>query len=243
MKSRSKRFAERNETRVERALNMDSRNDPQVKHGSIRPIQSLTQSQAIHINALYHNEVVVAIGPAGTGKTYLSAAVAAELMKNGLVKRIILTRPNVEVGEKMGYLPGEIDDKYEPYLKPFKKGIIERIGTTSFTSGIKNNIIPSPLAYMRGETFDDAVMLLDEAQNVTEEQMKMFLTRAGTNCRIFISGDVEQCDIPKNKSGLAWLIREVNRQNTCISLISYDRTESVRSELCKEMLEMIANAA
>jgi len=213
--------------------------DIQYKPAATRPLEPLTPSQDIHYTSLLHEDIVVSIGSAGTGKTYLSAAVAAELYKNNLVRKIIMSRPPVEVGPKLGYLPGDIDDKFAPYLEPFKAGLIDRLGSNKFKSDYKSRILAKPLAYMRGDTFDDAVMLLDEAQNTSVAEMKMFLTRAGTNTRIFISGDINQTDLHGKETGLSWLVRQIERRDTGIDLIRYDRGDCIRSGLCKRMLDLI----
>lgn len=247
---RESRNARRDETRDTSPRNSrhgrDAANEPQkpeldiqYKPAATRPLEALTPSQEIHKSSLIHGDIVVSIGSAGTGKTYLSAAVAAELYKSGQVKKIIMSRPPVEVGPKLGFLPGDIDDKFAPYLEPFKAGLVDRLGSNKFKCDYKSRILAKPLAYMRGDTFDDAVMLLDEAQNTTVAEMKMFLTRAGTNSRIFISGDVNQTDLNGKETGLAWLVRQIEKRDTGIDLIRYDRHDCIRSGLCKRMLDLI----
>jgi phosphate starvation-inducible PhoH-like protein len=213
----------------------------EYKPAATKKLEPLTDGQAIHIAALLHDDIVISIGSAGTGKTYLSAAVAAELYKNGMVKRIIMSRPPVEVGPKLGYLPGDIDDKFAPYLEPFKAGLIDRLGSNKFKCDYKSRILAKPLAYMRGATFDDAVMLLDEAQNTSVAEMKMFLTRAGTNSKIFISGDVNQTDLGSKETGLSWLVRQITKRNKAIEIVRYTREDCIRSGLCADMLELIEN--
>lgn len=214
----------------------------EYKPAATKKLEALTQSQEVHLDALRHEDVVVSIGSAGTGKTYLSSAVAADLYKSGQAKKIVMSRPPVEVGPKMGYLPGDIDDKYAPYLEPFKPGLIDRLGSNKFKCDYKSRILAKPLAYMRGATYDDAVMLLDEAQNTSVEEMKMFLTRAGTNTRIFISGDVNQSDLAKGKdNGLSWLVRQIKVRGKNIAVVEYNRADCIRSGLCAEMLELIEN--
>lgn len=225
----------------------DSANDPgeseQVEYvaPATKKLEALTESQEVHLSALRHEDLVISIGSAGTGKTYLSSAVAADLYKNGMVKKIIMSRPPVEVGPKLGYLPGDIDDKFAPYLEPFKPGLVDRLGSAKFKCDYKSRILAKPLAYMRGATFDDAVMLLDEAQNTTVEEMKMFLTRAGTNTRIFISGDIKQTDLGKKDNGLSWLIRQIRSRGKDIAIIEYTIADCIRSGLCAEMLDLIEN--
>lgn len=213
----------------------------EYKPAATKKLEPLTQGQEIHIAALLHDDIVISIGSAGTGKTYLSAAVAAELYKNGIVKRIIMSRPPVEVGPKLGFLPGDIDDKFAPYLEPFKAGLMDRLGSNKFKCDYKSRILAKPLAYMRGATFDDAVMLLDEAQNTSVAEMKMFLTRAGTNSKIFISGDINQTDLGSKETGLSWLVRQIEKRNKPIEIVRYTRADCIRSGLCADMLELIEN--
>lgn len=206
-------------------------------------LQPLNESQRQFISALFHDEFVIGAGKAGTGKTYLAARVAAQLYKQSKnIKYLILTRPNIEAGEKLGYLPGELEEKYEPYLKPFKKGLIDELGP-KFNADLYRKIIPYPLGYMRGETYDDAIMLLDEAQNTTIEQMKMFVTRVGTNSRIFITGDdTGQCDLKTKENGLQWLIRQIRTQNLPYEIVNFRTDDIVRAPLCKNMMIMIDRA-
>lgn len=213
----------------------------EYKPAATKKIEPLTQGQELHIAALLHDDLVISIGSAGTGKTYLSAAVAAELYKNGMVKKIIMSRPPVEVGPKLGFLPGDIDDKFAPYLEPFKAGLLDRLGSNKFKCDYKSRILAKPLAYMRGATFDDAVMLLDEAQNTSVAEMKMFLTRAGTNSKIFISGDIDQTDLGSKETGLSWLVRQIEKRNKPIEIVRYTRADCIRSGLCADMLELIEN--
>lgn len=213
----------------------------EFSHPSNKPIEALTATQEIHKSSLLHDDIVIAIGSAGTGKTYLASAVAAELYKNKHVKQLILTRPNIETGPSLGALPGELEDKFAPYMEPFQKGIVDRIGSNKFKADYKKRILAKPLNYMRGATFDDAILMLDEAQNVTVNQMKMFLTRAGTNSKIFITGDVNQTDLRGSDNGLAWLIGQITKRQLPIDIIRYNKNDCVRSGLCKDMLDLIEN--
>lgn len=242
--NRAKRESRKTRYAEQEMLRSNSRDDNVVdmieyKAAAAKPIETLTAAQAIHKSALLHDDLVIAIGSAGTGKTWLSAAVTAELYKGGHVKTIVMTRPNQEVGKSLGYLPGELDDKYAPYLEPFKKGLIERLGSNKFQADFKRKILAKPLQYMRGETYDNAVMLLDEAQNTTVVEMKMFLTRAGIGTRIFISGDVNQTDLTCKESGLAWLVRQIRDRKKNFEIVEYRRGDCVRSGLCLEMLDLI----
>lgn len=203
------------------------------------PIETLSNTQSFHKDALMHDDMVVAIGSAGTGKTWLATAVAADLYANHQFKKIIMTRPNVEVGKSLGYLPGDKEEKYAPYLEPFKKGLIDRLGSNKFKCDFNRRLIATPLQFMRGETFDDCIMLLDEAQNTTVKDMKMFLTRAGINTKIFITGDVNQTDLNTTETGLTWLVRQIEARNRRFEIIRYIRADCVRSGLCKELLELV----
>ncbi len=169
-----------------------------------RQVKSRTIGQKRYVKALRENTVVFAIGPAGTGKTYLAMAMAVMALKNKEVERIILTRPAVEAGESLGFLPGDLQSKVDPYLRPLYDALYEFLGSESFVRlSERGTIEVAPLAYMRGRTLSDAFIVLDEAQNCTQEQMKMFLTRFGENSRVVVTGDITQIDLPKEKkSGL-----------------------------------------
>ena len=169
-----------------------------------KPIKTKTIGQKNYINAISQNTVIFGIGPAGTGKTYLAVAMAVKALKSGEVHRIILTRPAVEAGEKLGFLPGDLQSKVDPYLRPLYDSLQEMLGGEAFQKHLERGTIEvAPLAYMRGRTLDDAFIILDEAQNTTKEQMKMFLTRFGFNSKAVITGDITQIDIPnKGNSGL-----------------------------------------
>lgn len=198
-----------------------------------------TVNQEIHKSALYSKDsMVIAIGPAGTGKTFLSAYAAADLYMNHGYGQIILTRPNVETGKSFGALPGELEEKYEPYLEPFKAGLIARMGQGKFQADWQKNIKPTPLQFMRGSTFDNSIVLLDEAQNTDIEQMKMLLTRIGDNSKLFISGDTNQTDLRGN-NGLAWLVKQISVQQMPFEIVRYTWDDCVRSDFCKTMLRMI----
>lgn len=205
-----------------------------------KKLNPLNESQRQYISALSHDDFVIGSGAAGTGKTYIAARVAAEIYaKNKNINNIILTRPNVEVGQKMGYLPGELHEKYAPYLVPFEKGLRDELGN-KYDSDLYRRILPKPLAYMRGETFDDAVILLDEGQNTTVAEMKMMLTRIGINSRVFITGDEAQSDI-KGRNGLQWLMDQIVKQNLPYEMVQFTQKDCVRSPLCKMMLQLIEN--
>ena len=174
-----------------------------------KPIKAKTLGQQQYMKAIEQNTITLGVGPAGTGKTYLAVAAAVAAFRAREVNRIILTRPAVEAGERLGFLPGDMQNKVDPYLRPLYDALFEMLGTESYNKYLeKGNIEVAPLAYMRGRTLDDSFIILDEAQNTTREQMKMFLTRLGFGSKIVITGDVTQIDLPGDKvSGLKDAIR------------------------------------
>ncbi|ADG83262.1 PhoH family protein [Thermincola ferriacetica] len=169
-----------------------------------KPLQPKTHGQKQYIDAIKQHDVVFGVGPAGTGKTYLAVAMAAKALKEKAVNRLIITRPAVEAGEKLGFLPGDLQEKVNPYLRPLYDSLFDIIGPDKTNKFLEKGIIEvAPLAYMRGRTLDDAFLILDEAQNTTPEQMKMFLTRLGFGSKAVITGDITQIDLPKGqRSGL-----------------------------------------
>ncbi|MBO6159042.1 MAG: PhoH family protein, partial [Firmicutes bacterium] len=169
-----------------------------------KPIRPKTFGQKRYVNLIRNNMLTFGIGPAGTGKTYLAMAMAIEKFKKGEVSRLILTRPAIEAGERLGYLPGDLQSKIDPYLRPLYDALYEIMGADSFQHNMEKGAIEvAPLAYMRGRTLDNAFIVLDEAQNTTQAQMKMFLTRLGFGSKAVITGDLTQIDLPKDqKSGL-----------------------------------------
>ncbi len=174
-----------------------------------KPIKAKTLGQQQYLKAIASNTITLGVGPAGTGKTYLAVAAAVAAFRERQVNRIILTRPAVEAGERLGFLPGDMQNKVDPYLRPLYDALFEMLGTESYNKYLeKGNIEVAPLAYMRGRTLDDSFIILDEAQNTTREQMKMFLTRLGFGSKIVITGDVTQIDLPADKvSGLKDAVR------------------------------------
>ena len=174
-----------------------------------KPIRPRTLGQKKYVEALKKNTIVISIGPAGTGKTYLAVAMAVRALKAHEVSRIILTRPAVEAGERLGFLPGDLQNKVDPYLRPLYDALFDMLGPETYGKYLeRGNIEVAPLAYMRGRTLDDSFIILDEAQNTTREQMKMFLTRLGFGSKIVITGDITQIDLPGDKvSGLKEAIR------------------------------------
>lgn len=179
-------------------------NEEIARNNKGKPIRAKTIGQREYIRAIRHHDLVFGIGPAGTGKTYLAVVMATQALKNGQVKRIILTRPAVEAGESLGFLPGDLKEKVDPYLRPLYDALNDIYGTEQTQRLIERGTIEiAPLAYMRGRTLDDAFVILDEAQNTTHMQMKMFLTRLGFGSKMVITGDKTQIDLPKNtESGL-----------------------------------------
>jgi phosphate starvation-inducible PhoH-like protein len=169
-----------------------------------KQIRPKTRGQRTYVQALRDNDIVFSIGPAGTGKTYLAMAIAVSALRNREVSRLILTRPAVEAGERLGFLPGDLQDKVDPYLRPLYDALFDILGQDTFQKYMERGVIEvAPLAYMRGRTLDDAYIILDEAQNSTPEQMMMFLTRLGFGSRAIVTGDITQIDLPKGKaSGL-----------------------------------------
>ena len=177
-----------------------------------KPIKAKTLGQKRYVDAIKKSSVTLGIGPAGTGKTYLAVAAAVAAFRAGQVNRIILTRPAVEAGERLGFLPGDLQSKVDPYLRPLYDALFDMLGTETYNKYLeRGNIEVAPLAYMRGRTLDDSFIILDEAQNTSREQMKMFLTRLGFGSKIVITGDVTQIDLPADKvSGLREAMRVLN---------------------------------
>lgn len=201
-------------------------------------IKAKTENQRKMVSAIAKNDMLFAIGPAGTGKTYTAVALAVRALKNKEVKRIILTRPAVEAGENLGFLPGDLKEKLDPYMQPLYDALIDMIPNDKLNQYIENRIIQiAPLAFMRGRTLDNAFVILDEAQNTTESQMKMFLTRMGANAKFIITGDITQIDLPsKQPSGLVQAIRYLKKIEA-ISIIELDNTDVIRHKLVKAIIE------
>ena len=174
-----------------------------------KPIKAKTVGQKQYVDAIKQNTIVFGIGPAGTGKTYLAVAMAVKALRDKQVSRIILTRPAIEAGEKLGFLPGDLQSKIDPYLRPLYDALYDMMGVENYQRQMEKQVIEiAPLAYMRGRTLDDSFIILDEAQNATPEQMKMFLTRLGFNSKVVVTGDLTQTDLPYGqKSGLAAAVK------------------------------------
>ncbi|ART77327.1 PhoH family protein [Sutcliffiella horikoshii] len=205
-----------------------------VKGKSIR-VKTLGQRQ--YVSAIRKKDLVFGIGPAGTGKTYLAVVMAVTALKNGQVKRIILTRPAVEAGESLGFLPGDLKEKVDPYLRPLYDALHDVFGSEHTQRLIERGTIEiAPLAYMRGRTLDDAFVILDEAQNTTAAQMKMFLTRLGFGSKMVITGDISQVDLPKGmKSGLA-VVRDILKDTSGIQFIELEQSDVVRHPLVARII-------
>lgn len=200
------------------------------------PITAQTETQQRYINAIRTQAVTFASGPAGVGKTWLAGAIAAEQLTGRKIEKIIITRPAVEAGEKLGFLPGEVNEKYAPYLAPFRDVLDERLGKSFVELALKRGKIEAaPLAYMRGRTFKNALVILDEAQNTTPTQMKMFLTRIGENCTVIVNGDLNQKDIP-GVSGFQDAITRLTFISS-ISHVKFNHDDVVRSGICQEIVQ------
>ena len=195
-------------------------------------------NQKLYIDAIRKNDIVFGVGPAGTGKTYLAVATAVATLNLKKVKRIILTRPAVEAGEKLGFLPGDLNEKVDPYLKPLFDALNDMLDFDTVSRLMDKQIIEiAPLAFMRGRTLNDAFIILDEAQNTTSSQMKMFLTRIGFNSKCIVTGDVTQVDLDKNiKSGLIDA-QSILKDIEGISFCSFDETDVVRHSLVRRIIE------
>lgn len=203
-----------------------------------RPIRPKTYGQKKYLDAIDRNDIVFGLGPAGTGKTYLAMAKAITAFKNEEVERLILTRPAVEAGEKLGFLPGDLQDKVDPYLRPLYDALYDILGSDAFKRNMEKGLIEvAPLAYMRGRTLENAYIILDEAQNTTPEQMKMFLTRFGQGSKIIVTGDTTQIDLPSGKkSGLVEASR-ILRGIKGISFITFRPEDVVRHKLVQRIIE------
>lgn len=213
---------------------------PPMRRRITEPLQAQTEAQGEYIAAIKTAELVFAIGPAGTGKTYIAAAYAAEQLMGKSIEKVVITRPNIEVGQAMGHLPGELEEKYAPYLAPFREVMIERMGKGQYEYCLKTEqISPQPLGYMRGKTFDNAIVILDEAQNCTVAEMKMFLTRIGKNCTVIVDGDPAQCDI-HGTSGLMDAVHRCHNIST-VRVVEFTEDDIVRSGLVREILRCYRN--
>lgn len=203
-----------------------------------KPIKPKTMGQKNYCSCIKNNTITIGVGPAGTGKTYLAVVMAVTAFRAKEVNRIILTRPAVEAGEKLGFLPGDLQSKVDPYLRPLYDALFDMLGTEGYQKYFeRGNIEVAPLAYMRGRTLDDSFIILDEAQNTTPEQMKMFLTRLGFNSKMVITGDITQIDLPSGvRSGLKDCIR-VLRNVDDIARCNFSEKDVVRHKLVQDIIK------
>jgi phosphate starvation-inducible PhoH-like protein len=199
-------------------------------------IRCKTLGQKLYVESLLKNDICFGIGPAGTGKTYLAVAIAVKAYKNKQTERIILTRPAVEAGEKLGFLPGDLQDKVDPYLRPLYDALQEMFGADAYQKLLERGVIEiAPLAYMRGRTLSNAFIILDEAQNATKEQMKMFLTRMGEHSKVVVTGDITQTDIPHDKAGLINAL-DILKDIDKIGIVRLTHKDVVRHELVRQII-------
>ena len=204
-----------------------------VEYG-FKDVKPLNFIQGEYLRAIQENDIIFGVGSAGTGKTYVAATFAAGELFHRRIDKIILTRPNVETGRGLGFLPGTLEEKYAPYLDPFDQVFSRSLGKGFYEYALKSkNIEPRPLGFMRGATFDNCIVLVDEAQNATREEMKMLLSRIGKNCKMIISGDVDQSDIPD--SGLSDAVKRLEHIDG-IEVVRFMDDDIVRSRMCKQII-------
>lgn len=208
-----------------------------------KPVKPKTVGQRQYCDAIAKNTITLGVGPAGTGKTYLAVAMAVSAFRKQEVSRIILTRPAVEAGEKLGFLPGDLQQKVDPYLRPLYDALFDMLGNEAYLRHLeRGNIEVAPLAYMRGRTLDDSFIILDEAQNTTPEQMKMFLTRLGFGSKMIITGDVTQIDLPSGKkSGLKEAMRILKKVED-VSVFNFTESDVVRHKLVMDIIRAYERA-
>ncbi|WP_125714132.1 PhoH family protein [Companilactobacillus kedongensis] len=212
--------------------------DELIKDYGGKPVRVRNFGQRQYINAIKHNDITFGIGPAGTGKTYLAVVMAVAALKKGTVKRIVLTRPAVEAGESLGFLPGDLKEKVDPYMRPIYDALYAILGTEHTGRLLERGVIEvAPLAYMRGRTLDESFVILDEAQNTTQEQMKMFLTRLGFGSTMIVNGDISQIDLPHNaKSGLVQAKKILNNLPH-IEFVNFTSADVVRHPVVAEIID------
>jgi phosphate starvation-inducible PhoH-like protein len=226
-------FEKKLKRKEKRAAKFGTQETPSSYH--VKPIKALNKVQQTYLNSIRANVITFAIGSAGTGKTYIAAGFAAEMLSEKLIDTIVMTRPNVEAGRGFGYLPGELQEKYAPYMEPLLDVLQERLGKSQVEYLIKRGSIQfKPLEFLRGKTFSRCLYILDEAQNCTPNQMKLFLSRIGEDCKVIIDGDIEQKDI----HGMSGLQDAVNRLQDVenIGIVEFTIDDVVRSGMCKEIL-------
>ena len=207
-----------------------------------KPLKPKTVNQRNYVEMINKNDIVFGIGPAGTGKTYLAMAMAINAFRNNEVDRIILTRPAVEAGESLGFLPGDLQEKIDPYLRPIYDAMFDILGYENFEKFKDRGLIEvAPLAYMRGRTLDNAYIILDEAQNTTNEQMKMFLTRIGYGSKAIVTGDITQVDLPTGKKSGLLVATNILRNIKGISFLEFEKTDVVRHPLVQKIIGAYEN--
>jgi phosphate starvation-inducible PhoH-like protein len=223
--------------RLEEAAAIYQQKDPIIRTLRGKQVYPKTLQQIQYLKSMQQKDMVFAVGPAGTGKTYLAVLYALKCLKDNSVQRLILTRPAVEAGENLGFLPGDLREKLAPYLQPLYDALYDIVGKDQVEEWIDKKIVEiAPLAYMRGRTLSNAFVILDEAQNTTEKQMKMFLTRLGYDAKMVITGDLTQVDLPGHaKSGLAKAISIVKKIKG-IDVIEFEKTDSIRHPLVQSIL-------
>lgn len=241
--TRQERRSARRAGQVSSAPRQDFGQEPQTKR--IKPnnevITPLTTAQHRYDQALKAGRIIFAIGPAGTGKTWLPVVRAADQLREGLIDKIILTRPAVEAGEKLGFLPGELEEKYAPYLLPFVDALEWRLGSGHLEHAMKTKDIEArPLGFMRGSTLKNAVVLVDEAQNLTRGQMRMLLTRIGTGATFVITGDPDQSDLPPGQSGLEAAVDQLKHIEG-VSVVRFSNDDVVRDDICHKIVVALQN--
>ena len=203
-----------------------------------KPITARTENQQLLVNAFEKNDLVFATGPAGSGKTFIAIAIAVKALKNKQVRKIILSRPAVEAGEKLGFLPGEMKDKLDPYLQPLYDALQDMIPALKLKEYMENNVIQiAPLAFMRGRTLNDAVIILDEAQNTTTHQIKMFLTRLGLNAKMIVTGDMTQIDLPASVTSGLKEAMNILKGVEGIGWVEFNKKDIVRHKLVQRIVE------
>jgi len=212
--------------------------DELIKDFSGKPVRVRNFGQRQYINAINHNDITFGIGPAGTGKTYLAVVMAVAALKQGKVQRIILTRPAVEAGESLGFLPGDLKEKVDPYMRPIYDALYAIMGSDHTSRLLERGVIEvAPLAYMRGRTLDEAFVILDEAQNTTREQMKMFLTRLGFDSKMIVNGDISQIDLPGHtRSGLVQ-VQSILKNLPHIEFVNFTSSDVVRHPVVAEIID------
>ncbi len=202
-----------------------------------KPVRARTARQRAYVRAMNEDTIIFGIGPAGTGKTYLAVCEAVRQLKNGGVSRVVLVRPAVEAGESLGFLPGDLREKIEPYLRPLYDAFYELLSPEKFSHYVEKNVIEvAPLAYMRGRTLNDSFIILDEAQNTTPEQMKMFITRLGFGSRAVITGDLTQVDLPNGRASGLMVVQDILKDIDGISFIHLHNEDVVRHEIVQRVV-------